>query len=135
MDKRNIRKKGTKYELRDFKGEGKQFIQFNERLEDGTYVNGTTNEQVLSTLIRHLIHQNISNPDPLTQQAIDKLKGAQDTLRVRKDNTKQKVKQRYGKQVGGNESAPRASVESLLGDNQQRVQTNEQRTERTTSVS
>lgn len=90
MEEQDISKKGTVYELKNFRGGGVQFLRFNEKLEDGSFVDGTTNEQVVHVLIKRLIQQNKKNPDVLTQQAIDFLKQGQEKLKERTKEVRQK---------------------------------------------
>lgn len=44
-------KQGIEYELKNFNSEEGQRIKFTEKLEDGTFIDGTTNEEVVNMLI------------------------------------------------------------------------------------
>ena len=96
----SVSEKGISYELKDFKGGGVQFLRFNTKSEDGTYVDGTTNEQVIHVLIKRLIQQVIKRPDPITQEAIDKLREAQQLLKDRTKKVRQEKNERYGRKKG-----------------------------------
>jgi len=49
-----IIKEGVEYELSNFEPGKTQTIKFTEKLEDGTFVDGTTNEEVINMLIERL---------------------------------------------------------------------------------
>jgi hypothetical protein len=69
-----IIKEGTEFKLMNFNGEGSQTIKFTEKLPEGGYSNGTTNEEVISMLIERFYALQKTRYSPENQHVIFLLK-------------------------------------------------------------
>lgn len=86
-------KEGTEFELTNFNGEGSQLIKFTEKLPNGCYSNGTTNEEVINMLIERFYHLQKMRYSPENQHAIFLLKDVRRLLFKRLQRKVQNVKQ------------------------------------------
>jgi hypothetical protein len=86
-------KEGTEFQLSNFNGDGSQTIKFTEKLPEGGYSNGTTNEEVISMMIERFYHLQKARYSPENQHAIFLLKDIRRLLHKRLQKKVQNVKQ------------------------------------------
>lgn len=83
-------KEGKIYELRNYKSTTAQVIIFTHKQEDGTFKEGTTNEEVIDMLVDRLYSLSKGNFDSANQVAIENLKNAKRALKKRARRKKTK---------------------------------------------
>lgn len=83
-------KEGKIYELRNFKSTSVQIIIFTHKDENGVYIEGTTNEEVIDMLVERLYVLSKGGYDASNQVAIDNLKNAKKALKKRARRKKNK---------------------------------------------
>ncbi len=88
-----IVKEGSVFELVNYDGKGIQQVQFTEKLPEGGYSNGTTNEEVINMLIERFYHLQKVRYSPENQHTLFLLKDIRRLLFKRLAKKVQNVKQ------------------------------------------
>ena len=88
-----IVKEGTEFKLDNFNNDSQQILKFTQKLPDGKYTNGTTNEEVINALIERFYYLQKTRYSSENQHIIILLKDIRRLLYKRLQKKVQNVKE------------------------------------------